>query len=161
MLIERMNSHPEDFRLSGRLRDFTSRSYDMSQRDRVAITAAFGELILEPKMMEDILTTLQAPEENKSPFGTSQSNGVYQSGHGFADPRAVYNSVYGQQAAAQQQLQNHQMNAELVRQMVGSPVGPGGYTIANNAARNTTLDLDGEKLTSGMLGQIKQKLGIT
>jgi len=63
MLIERMQSHPDDFKYNGRfsriadqIRGNTPVGYaDMSDRDRSALTAAYEKHIMEPALTEYVV----------------------------------------------------------------------------------------------------------
>lgn len=156
ILIERMHSHPEEFAGGfAKLSRFTSHGYNMSERDQKAVQAAYGELLLEPALAEDIITALVVKEEEPaeamrlSSSGLGISTGTY--AHGFSDPRQQYGSPYQQ---AQQQVIKQQLAAQMTNAAMQthpplklSPGVPG-------------LSLDGEHLTGSMVKTIKQKLGI-
>lgn len=160
MIIERMNSHPEEFRFDGRLVKFVSVGYSMSARDRAAIMAAYGDLILEPHLAEDVLTELLRPEEPTEAMRLGPSGlgiGAAQSGlyaRGYSDPRQQYGSPY-QQALNQNQLQIQQ---QLAAQMTNAALQ--SHPPLKLSPGVPGLSLDGEHLTGSMVKTIKQKLGI-
>lgn len=150
MVIERMSSHPEEFAGGfAKLNRFTSHGYNMSARDQKAVQAAYGELILEPALAEDIITTLVVKEEDEHqgkiyPGGGlgAAPSGLY--GRGYSDPRGMYGSpLYGSPLQGTTLNQASQSPPPLKL----SPGVPG-------------LSLDGEHLTGSMVKTIKQKLGI-
>ena len=160
MVIERMHDHPEEFAGGfARLNRFTSSGYNMSERDQKAVQAAYGELILEPALAEDIITALVVKEEEPAEamrlgpgglgIGTSRHSGTY--AQGFSDPYGAYGSPFqqSQQQVIKQQLAAQMTNAALQSHppLKLSPGVPG-------------LSLDGEHLTGSMVKTIKQKLGI-
>ena len=155
-MIERMHSHPEEFAGGyARLSRFTSPGYGMSERDQKAVQAAYGELLLEPALAEDIITALVVKEEEPaeamrlSSSGLGISTGTY--AHGFSDPRQQYGSPY-------QQAQNQIVKQQLAAQMTNAALQ--SHPQLSIAANKPGLYIEGEHLTGGMLGQIKQKLGI-
>lgn len=62
MIIERMHTHPKDFE-DGEFYRFVAHGYAMSARDAAAVQAAYGELILEPKLAQDVITSLMDPQK--------------------------------------------------------------------------------------------------
>jgi hypothetical protein len=162
MIIERMNSHPEEFAGGfAKLNRFTSPGYGMSKRDQQAVQAAYGELILEPALAEDIITALVVKEEEPTEamrlgpsglgIGAAQS-GLY--ARGYSDPRQQYGSPY-QQALNQNQLQIQQ---QLAAQMTNAAMQT--HPPLKLSPGVPGLSLDGEHLTGSMVKTIKQKLGI-
>jgi len=63
MLIERMQTHPKDFKADGRFARITDQILgklpvgfsDLSDRDDTALSEAFGKYILEPKLTEYVV----------------------------------------------------------------------------------------------------------
>ena len=64
MLIQRMQTHPEDFDYGGKLYRVTEQA-QMSARDKKACSAAHDEYIREPRLMAEVLKALLVqPEED-------------------------------------------------------------------------------------------------
>ena len=65
MLIQRMQTHPEDFDYGGKLYRMAEQA-QMSARDKKACSAAHDEYIKEPRLMAEVLKALLVqPEEEK------------------------------------------------------------------------------------------------
>ena len=65
MLIQRMQTHPEDFDYGGKLYRVTEQA-QMSARDKKACSAAHDEYIREPRLMAEVLKALLVqPEEEE------------------------------------------------------------------------------------------------
>lgn len=165
MIIERMNSHPEEFAGGfAKLNRFTSPGYGMSKRDQQAVQAAYGELILEPALAEDILTELLRPEEPTEAMRLGPSGlgiGAAQSGlyaRGYSDPRGMYNSALSVHQQQLNQAQNQIIKQQLAAQMTNAAMQT--HPPLKLSPGVPGLSLDGEHLTGSMVKTIKQKLGI-
>jgi hypothetical protein len=94
MLIERMQTHPEDFAYKGKMYGVYEGT-QVSARDKVVITAAYDKYILEPRLMASVLEALLAqPEDEKREVterayqaGLGRANRV---GMGATDPKMLY-----------------------------------------------------------------------
>jgi hypothetical protein len=82
MLIERMQTNPEDFHYDGKLYRMTEQ-VQMSARDKKAYDAAHDLYLLEPALMVRVLETLMAPPEEKEEKVTYKAQGRY--GFGIND----------------------------------------------------------------------------
>ena len=93
MMIERMQTHPEDFAQGGKLYRLFD-TYRVSDRDREALNAAHDKYIKEPGFMVAVLTALMAEPEKedwqKVKFRTQDRYAT-----GFTDSRALYGSELG------------------------------------------------------------------
>ena len=91
MLIERMQTNPEDFEIGGKLHRVVYENHRMSVRDKKAVGDAYGEYIVEPQLMVEVLTALTAQPEQE-PEGTVKfkSQGRYALGSGPNDPKMLY-----------------------------------------------------------------------
>lgn len=95
MLIERMQTHPEDFHYGGKCYELMERPH-VSARDKKAINEAHDTYIKEPRLMVSMLEALMAqPEEAET-----AANRAYQAGLGRAnmrtgatDPRMIYGAA--------------------------------------------------------------------
>jgi hypothetical protein len=87
MLIERMQTHPEDFMYGGKLYRMTEQA-QMSARDKKAYNAAHDLYLLEPQLMARVLEKLlaQPDEDERMPKLTAQRMGQY-------DPRLIYGNA--------------------------------------------------------------------
>ena len=87
MMIERMQTHPEDFLYGGKLHHM-SENVDLSKRDRQALNEAHDKYIKEPELMVWLLETLMKPEEDEKL--KYKASGRYAIGLGQNDPRLLY-----------------------------------------------------------------------
>lgn len=109
MLIERMQSHPDDFKYNGRfsriadqIRGNTPVGYaDMSDRDRSALTAAYEKHIMEPALTEYVVDEIFNGDKRRE---EEKQNAVSSSviTNGWSDPRVVspggvFNPAQGRQ----------------------------------------------------------------
>jgi hypothetical protein len=121
MLIERMQTHPKDFKYNGRfsriadqIRGNTPVGYaDMSDRDRSALTAAYEKHIMEPSLTEYVVDEIfngdkrrqeQQEQQNlasqytsalAASMSTTKNTLVSNILSGVADPRNTYgNAIY-------------------------------------------------------------------
>jgi hypothetical protein len=89
MMIERMQTHPEDFNYGGKLYHL-SENGSLSNRDRKALDEAHDKYIKEPNLMVWVLETLMKPddpkEDERMPKLTAQRMGQY-------DPRLLYGNA--------------------------------------------------------------------
>jgi len=90
MLIERMQTNPEDFGIGGKLHRVLGTS-PKSTRDTAALDAAYYQYIVEPQLMAAVLVALTAQPEQE-PEGTVKfkSQGRYALGSGPNDPKMLY-----------------------------------------------------------------------
>ena len=86
MMIERMQTHPDDFKYGGKLYylHHMSENGDLSKRDRVALNEAHDKYIKEPNLMVWVLETLMKPDAPKEEDG----------GHAVTYNPATYNPTY-------------------------------------------------------------------
>jgi len=97
MMIERMQTHPEDFNYGGKLYHL-SENGSLSKRDRKALDEAHDKYLKEPELMVWVLGTLMKPDdpekdERMPKFTTS---GRYGMAMGQNDPRLLYgNAIKG------------------------------------------------------------------
>ena len=117
MMIERMQTHPDDFAPGGRLH-LMPPDASMSERDRAAIKDAHGKYIKEPNLMVWVLETLMNPDgpkedERKVKFRTQ---GRYATG--FTDAGALYGSPFGdaQQLNPLLRIDNDRVLQEHIRE---------------------------------------------
>lgn len=82
MLIERMQTHPEDFMYGGKLYRMTEQA-QMSARDKKAYNAAHDLYLLEPQLMARVLEALMAPPEEEEETVKYKAQGRY--GVGITD----------------------------------------------------------------------------
>lgn len=92
MMIERMQTHPEDFNYGGKLYHL-SENGSLSKRDRKALDEAHDKYLKEPNLMVWVLETLMKPddpkEDERMPKLTAQSRYAV----GLNDPRLIYGNV--------------------------------------------------------------------
>ena len=93
MMIERMQTNPEDFESGGKM----YRVFDggpKSARDTVALKAAYDQHIKEPQLMAAVLVALTAPEETEEQviraYSAGRGGGKSVLGTNAIDPRALY-----------------------------------------------------------------------
>lgn len=91
MMIERMQTHPEDFLYGGKLHHM-SENVDLSKRDRQALNEAHDKYIKEPELMVWLLETLMKPEEDEKL--KYKASGRYAIGLGQNDPRLLQTVDY-------------------------------------------------------------------
>ena len=90
MLIERMQTHPEEFAYGGKMYGVYEGTR-VSARDKAAITAAYEKYILEPRLMAEVLQALLAqPEEEDIGLVKFKTQGRY--AMGMTDPKLLYGS---------------------------------------------------------------------
>ena len=87
MMIERMQTHPEDFLYGGKLHHM-SENGNLSKRDRQALNEAHDKYIKEPELMVWLLETLMKPEEDETL--KYKASGRYGMALGQNDPRLLY-----------------------------------------------------------------------
>ena len=127
MLIERMQSHPDDFKYNGRfsriadqIRGNTPVGYaDMSDRDRSALTAAYEKHIMEPALTEYVVDEIfngdKRREEERQNITNKYTTALAASmattknqiaagmlSGGFLDPRNTYGNALSNPAQGQQ-----------------------------------------------------------
>jgi hypothetical protein len=126
MLIERMQTHPDDFKVGGRFYWVTEklnagapRGYnEMSERDMAALTAAIGQYIREPWLTETVVDEIfngdkrrAEDQQNIGSLYTANLAASMQSTKnqiaagmlsGFSDPRNIYGNALSNPAQGQQ-----------------------------------------------------------
>ena len=127
MLIERMQSHPDDFKYNGRfsriadqIRGNTPVGYaDMSDRDRRVLTAAYDKHIMEPALTEYVVDEIfngdKRREEERQNITNKYTASLAASmattknqiaagmlSGGFLDPRNTYGNALSNPAQGQQ-----------------------------------------------------------
>ena len=120
MMIERMQTNPEDFGIGGKLYRVYE-NHRMSVRDKKAVGDAYGEYIIEPQLMAAVLVALTAPEVEEE-FVKYNAQNRYALGSGPNDPKMLYGvpikgegqSIYDAnthtyQSTATQQIISHEM----------------------------------------------------
>jgi hypothetical protein len=92
MMIERMQTNPEDFEVGGKLYRVYE-NHRMSVRDKKAVGDAYCQYIVEPQLMAAVLVALTAPEEEAGVDGKVKfkTQGRYTTP--AIDPRAIYGNV--------------------------------------------------------------------
>jgi hypothetical protein len=117
MMIERMQTHPEDFNYGGKLYHL-SENGSLSKRDRKALDEAHDKYLKEPNLMVWVLETLMKPddlkEDERMPKLTAQRMGQY-------DPRLLYgNAMAGGIVEYDSTTYNPATNQQLIaREMMG------------------------------------------
>lgn len=89
MLIERMQTHPEDFDYGGKMYRMAEQA-QMSARDKKACTDAHDAYIKEPRLMAEVLKALLAQEERYAIRAT--------------DPKMLYGSSIQDDLTVQQRI---------------------------------------------------------
>ena len=122
MLIERMQSHPDDFKYNGRfsriadqIRGNTPVGYaDMSDRDRSALTAAYEKHIMEPALTEYVVDEIfngdkrrkeeqeQQQRDVQARYAHAQNQLASGSLSGWNDPRMILQSGIANAAQGRQ-----------------------------------------------------------
>ena len=88
MLIERMQTHPEDFHYGGKCYELMERPH-VSARDKKAINEAHDTYIKEPRLMVSMLEVLMAqPEEDTVKYKTQGRYAM-----GATDPKMLYGAA--------------------------------------------------------------------
>ncbi|CAB4123613.1 hypothetical protein UFOVP48_45 [uncultured Caudovirales phage] len=91
MLIERMQTHPEDFKYGGKLYRVLN-GEQLSERDKKVYNDAHDKYIKEPALMASLLQALLVqPEENEVEMTTFKNQGRYATGMGVTGtgPRII------------------------------------------------------------------------
>lgn len=105
MMIERMQTHPEDFNYGGKLYRVTEQG-QMSARDRKAFNEAHDKYILEPNLMVMVLTALMAePEKEDKKMVKFRTQERYNTG--FTDSRGLYGSALDIDRNLQEHIREH------------------------------------------------------
>jgi hypothetical protein len=103
MLIERMQTNPEDFGYGGRLYHMYENK-KVSARDGEALYKAHDKYVLEPRLMVQVLETLLAqpeqPEEDEKMKLKPQGRYTF----GFEDPKLLYGSPIQNELTTQQRI---------------------------------------------------------
>lgn len=104
MLIERMQTHPKDFKHDGRFARITDSILgklpvgfsDLSDRDDTALSAAYDKYILEPQLTEFVVDEIfngdRRREEEQKAYAAERAMKLASStlvGGGFNDPRML------------------------------------------------------------------------
>lgn len=93
MMIERMQTHPDDFKYGGKLHHMYENG-DLSKRDRVALNEAHDKYIKEPNLMVWVLEALMKPDDPKKDERTPKLIAQRMGQH---DPRLIYgNAIKGE-----------------------------------------------------------------
>lgn len=94
MMIERMQTHPEDFNYGGKLYHL-SENGSLSKRDRKALDEAHDKYLKEPNLMVWVLETLMKPDDPKEDDRVLKfkAQGRYAVGLGPNDPRLLYGNA--------------------------------------------------------------------
>ena len=87
MLIERMQTHPKDFKADGRFARITDQILgklpvgfsDLSDRDDTALSEAFGKYILEPRLTEFVVDEIFNGDRRRAEEQRAQSDRYTQS----------------------------------------------------------------------------------
>ena len=87
MLIERMQTHPKDFKADGRFARITDQILgklpvgfsDLSDRDDTALSEAFGKYILEPRLTEYVVDEIFNGDRRRAEEQRAQSDRYAQS----------------------------------------------------------------------------------
>ena len=105
MLIERMQSHPKDFKYEGRFSRIVDQILgkvpvgfsELSDRDKDALTAAFEKYILEPGLTEYVVDEIfngdkrrEEAQQSGQSMRTSQNAIAGNTFSGFHDPRLMW-----------------------------------------------------------------------
>ena len=130
MMIERMQTNPEDFEIGGKL----YRVYEharMSARDKDAVLDAYDLYIVEPKLMADVLVALTASEENEMEkeiiraYSAGRGGGKSVLGNAVIDSRAIYGnataklegaSIFDPNSLATYNTATQQISHEMIEQ---------------------------------------------
>ena len=116
MMIERMQTHPDDFAQGGKLYRLVDTGR-VSNRDREALQAAHDKYIKEPGLMVAVLTALMAEPENEDANTVKfRTQGRYATG--FTDTGALYGSPFGdaQQLNPLLRIDNDRVLQEHIRE---------------------------------------------
>ena len=92
MMIERMQTHPEDFMYEGKLYRVTEQG-QMSARDRKAFNEAHDKYILEPNLMVMVLEALMKPDDPKEDERVPKLTSQRRYAVGPNDPRLLYGNA--------------------------------------------------------------------
>ena len=113
MMIERMQTHPEDFAQGGKLYHLFD-TYRVSNRDREALNAAHDKYIKEPGFMVAVLTALMAePEKEDKKMVKVRAQGRYATG--FTDAGALYGSPFDNDRVLQEHIREHARVAGIIK----------------------------------------------
>jgi hypothetical protein len=111
MMIERMQTHPDDFKYGGKLHHM-SENGDLSKRDRVALNDAHDKYIKEPNLMVWVLEALMKPDDPKEDERMPKLKVKSRYAMGQNDPRLTYP---GQAVEYDLTTYTHAMNLQHIR----------------------------------------------